>query len=526
MKNILIVNYNTQKLTDACIKSINKHTPNANIFIFDNSDKEKYVNTFSNVTIFDNTEGQLINFESWLNTFPEHEKSPIGSKNNYASSKHCASIQKAIDLIGDNIILMDSDVLIKKDISELWDEKCIYVGGYEHNKWHDKRLMPFICFINVKMCKELGIKYFDENRIVGLTINGEKYDTGCSFYVDSQKYNHKEINIYDYIIHYAQGSWKRKNDENEKKWLEENKHLWSEEPDNVKIFICAHRDFKQAVYSKIYETINAKDINKEDIAYNGLKGSFYSEILTYKWVAENKEIPQYVGFCGYRKYFNFLDNIPDMDDIFSKYGCITASPIKLKETAKENYKRFHNVEDFEIAGKIINDKFPEYKKSFEFFSKEKILIPYNMFIMRREDFKEYIKFIFNILDEYLNYIGTTDIIKRIEDNKDKYIKDYPPNNDINYQYRIGGYLAERLTNVFIFNKFKKIKTYPVKFTEFIHESEKKATNTSINIIRIGEDGLLVKGRGDAIIIYKGKNKIYSGSFSELIEIIKKIKKPH
>ena len=31
--NVLIVNYNTQKLTEACIKSINKHTPGVNIYM-------------------------------------------------------------------------------------------------------------------------------------------------------------------------------------------------------------------------------------------------------------------------------------------------------------------------------------------------------------------------------------------------------------------------------------------------------------------------------------------------------------
>ena len=66
--------------------------------------------------------------------------------------------------------------------------------------------------------------------------------------------------------------------------------------------------------------------------------------------------------------------------------------------------------------------------------------------------------------EYLNVVGT-DINKRIEDNKDKYLKDYYPNNTVEYQYRIGGYLAERLTNIFLMKKFKKMKIYNVIITE-------------------------------------------------------------
>ena len=461
--NVLIVNYNTQKLTTACIKSINKHTPGANIYVFDNSDKEPFVNEFENVKVIDNTGGQIINFNEWLKNFPEHEKSPIGSGNNYASSKHCASVQKAIDIIGDNVILMDSDVLIKRDISEIWDEECIYVGGYEHNRWHDKRLMPFICFINVNMCKKYGIKYFDENRIVGLTVNGEKYDTGCSFYVDSEKYKHKEINIFDYIKHFAQGSWKRKN-LNFEKWLEINKNLWAENYNcNINIFICTHKNFEPIVNSSVYKIINAKEINN-DTAPNGLKGSFYSELMAYKYIAENLKLPKYVGFCSYRKYFSFLDDIPNMDEIFSEYDAVCSKPKVLKTNVKLQYSYCHNIEDLYIVGGIIADKYPQYANIWKNFINGNILIPYNMFIMKREDFKEYIDFIFSILDEYLKIVGT-DINKRIDGNKDKYLKKFYPNDTVEYQYRIGGYIAERITNIFMMHKFKKIKTYPVIVTE-------------------------------------------------------------
>jgi hypothetical protein len=53
----------------------------------------------------------------------------------------------------------------------------------------------------------------------------------------------------------------------------------------------------------------------------------------------------------------------------------------------------------------------------------------------------------------------------IYDNYEKYIKNFYPNNTVEYQYRIGGYTAERLSNLFMMHKFKKIKTYPVIVTE-------------------------------------------------------------
>ena len=87
-----------------------------------------------------------------------------------------------------------------------------------------------------------------------------------------------------------------------------------------------------------------------------------------------------------------------------------------------------------------------------------------MFIMKREEFLEYVKFVKNILDGYVEVVGT-DIRKRIEDNKEKYLKDFYPNNTVDYQYRIGGYLAERLTNVWMMKNHIKLVACNVKITE-------------------------------------------------------------
>ena len=159
-----------------------------------------------------------------------------------------------------------------------------------------------------------------------------------------------------------------------------------------------------------------------------------------------------------------MDNIPDIDKIFKDFNVIVAYPLKLIYTVREHYKKFHNIEDLEIVENIIKEKHPEYYETCEKFLNGRIRIPYNMFIMRKEDFQEYIKFMSDVLNEYIKIVGT-DINKRIEDNKDKYLKSFYPNSTIDYQYRIGGYLAERLTNVFILKRFKNIMTCPVIITE-------------------------------------------------------------
>ena len=229
---------------------------------------------------------------------------------------------------------------------------------------------------------------------------------------------------------------------------------------NVDIFICTHKAFDIITKSDIYKIIDSKhtDVNLP------LDDKFYSELLSFKHVNDNIQLKDYVGFCHYRRYFSFLDDIPNLDDIFSNYDCIVPKPIIFEQSVKRQYGLLHNIEDLFIVGGIIADKYPQHANAWHNFINGNIFVPFNMFIMRQEDFKEYIKFVFGVLDEYLRIVGT-DINKRIYDNYEKYIKDFYPNNTVDYQHRIGGYLAERLTNVFLMSKFKKMKTYPVILTE-------------------------------------------------------------
>lgn len=228
------------------------------------------------------------------------------------------------------------------------------------------------------------------------------------------------------------------------------------------IFICTHKDFQAQVKNQIYKIVDSRNINNN--MYNGLDGSFYSEIMQMLYINDTYPLKKYVGFCHYRRYFSFMDDIPYMDDIFKEHDAIAAHPLTFSITVREQYRKCHNVEDLDIVGDIINDHFPQYSTAYTSFINGKIMFPCNMFIMRVADFKEYCEFISSVLKKYIEKVGT-DIYGRIEQNRDKYIKDFYPNNEPWYQYRIGGFLAERLTNVFIVRKFKEMKVYKIKETE-------------------------------------------------------------
>lgn len=90
-KEFVIINYNTPEFITKLVMSINKFVSDAHITIFDSSDKRPFENTFDNVSIIDNTSGQIINFTEFLNNYPNRMMSSAKA-NNWASAKHCYSI--------------------------------------------------------------------------------------------------------------------------------------------------------------------------------------------------------------------------------------------------------------------------------------------------------------------------------------------------------------------------------------------------------------------------------------------------
>ena len=242
-KNILIVHYNTPRLTECLVRSINLFVKDAIIYIFDNSTDKPFTAEFDNVTIIDNTKGQIINFDKWLEKYPNSKRSP-GKANNWGSAKHCYSVEKCMDIIKEPFILLDSDVLLKKDISELFDEKVIYCGEViiQPNSTI-KRVLPFVCYINTPRCKELNVHYFDDNHMHGLykSGNADRYDTGAGFFLSANKQTNRLIKCDNYVIHYGHGSWNKagyKQTYTIEEWLKKNKRCWSTERNKNVVYTC------------------------------------------------------------------------------------------------------------------------------------------------------------------------------------------------------------------------------------------------------------------------------------------------
>lgn len=227
-KTVVIVNYNTQHLTDCAIRSLNKQTPGCRVVVFDNSDKSPFVNTFDNVEVVDNTKGQVVDLEAMIKSYPDRIEN---NGSNFGSARHCRSIEACTELYPDGFLLMDSDVLVKKDVTPLFDASCVWSGLVSNQKSRYNiaiaRILPFLCYVNVPLMRKHGIHYFNGEKMFALNQRepDKAYDTGAWFYEDCNNHNlnGNYINIVDYIIHYDHGSWIDRNSDG---WLEENRELW------------------------------------------------------------------------------------------------------------------------------------------------------------------------------------------------------------------------------------------------------------------------------------------------------------
>ena len=240
-REVAIIHFNTPMLTEAAIKSLRNHGGEKyHVTIFDNSDTKPFLRRMRGVTVIDNTQGQVINFDEELAKFPERDRSIGCAKGcEFGSAKHIMTVQKLWELLPKGFVLMESDVLIKKNIDEFFNmEYSVY--GYcqnaqPHNPFGIGRMLPMLCWMNVPMLTREGAKYFDPTRTYGLLPGGRQnrnnwYDTGAVLLEDiltkrpRLKGYHRDIR--EFVEHYGSGSWQNNDVSAHQRWLNEHKDLW------------------------------------------------------------------------------------------------------------------------------------------------------------------------------------------------------------------------------------------------------------------------------------------------------------
>ena len=240
-KTIAIVHYNTPELTEAAIKSIRKHGgEDYKVVIFDNSDKRPFKKRMKGVKVLNNREGQIVDFAKELEKYPERDEN-IGCCMGcyFGSDIHMMSVQKLWELLPDGFLLIDSDILVKKNLDWMFQEDECAVG-YVHTSRGMRakpRLAPLLLWINVPMCVAGGAVFFDPNRAWALHKGSDKrnyWDTGAALLDDIKRLKPQCHGVamsrgmlMDYMVHLGSGSWSKNDPTIHQRWLEEHKELWN-----------------------------------------------------------------------------------------------------------------------------------------------------------------------------------------------------------------------------------------------------------------------------------------------------------
>ena len=240
-RKVAIIHFNTPELTEAAVMSIRKHGGETyHVTIFDNSDTRPFKKRMRGVRVIDNTKGQVIDFNAELEKFPDRDRSIGCAKGcEFGSAKHMMTVQKLWELLPDGFVLMESDVLLKADIGEFFDDTYSVYGycqkAQPHNPFGIGRMMPMLCWINVPMLTREGARYYDPERTYGLLPGGRKnrnnwYDTGSVLLEDilqkrpRLKGYHRDIR--EFVEHYGSGSWKNNDLDAQLAWMEQHKDLF------------------------------------------------------------------------------------------------------------------------------------------------------------------------------------------------------------------------------------------------------------------------------------------------------------
>lgn len=232
---------------------------------------------------------------------------------------------------------------------------------------------------------------------------------------------------------------------------------------DIKILVAAHKKYWMPDDS-VYLPIHVGREGKQDIGYTGdntgdnisAKNPNYCELTGLYWAWKNLEC-DYIGLCHYRRYFatktRFTNDAEkkkaiilqrhDYEKLLQEYDVILPKKRNYYiETVRSQYEHAHNKRDLDETEKIIAELYLEYSEAFSKVMNRTKLHILNMFVMKKEYFNEYCRWLFNILFE---------LEKRID------ITSYNQ-----YEARVFGFIAERLFNVWIENQRQlKVVEIPV-----------------------------------------------------------------
>ena len=139
-----------------------------------------------------------------------------------------------------------------------------------------------------------------------------------------------------------------------------------------------------------------------------------------------------------------------MEAILRDYDLILPQKKRFKHTVYEQYKRRHQEEDILLTRTILAGKYPAYLSSFDEVFSGKEMYAFNMFVMPRHLFDEYMSWLFDLLFELEKQASI-----RMDDK---------------YQKRLCAFMAERLQTVWVHHKKLKVKELAIIYFKHMKQT--------------------------------------------------------
>lgn len=193
--------------------------------------------------------------------------------------------------------------------------------------------------------------------------------------------------------------------------------------EKLKIFVACHKPgnaFVNLNYIPIHVgrdvstcTAEMKSMIGDNTGDNiSKKNPTYCELTAQYWIWKNIHNVQYIGLSHYRRYFQHKLTDVNVDDIFLNHDVILCRPYVSPYSVLTRLFRASCEEDVYIFMNILKDKLNDlYPIALAYLNGNKV-VPFNMFVMKKESFDEFCKWEFAILDEFETTIKFSSYARR------------------------------------------------------------------------------------------------------------------
>lgn len=218
---------------------------------------------------------------------------------------------------------------------------------------------------------------------------------------------------------------------------------------DIKIIVATHKKIKLPT-DEIYLPLQLGAANSESIGIQGdnqginisSRHNMFAELTGLYWAWKNLQA-YYIGLVHYRRFFkgNGVEGVQNIANRYDIEKLLCQAPILLPvkrnyylETVYSQFAHAHNVQNLDLAGEIVQEKYPEYYPAFVNLKHRRATHICNMCIMRTDYFSEYCEWLFDILfavgmrmsfnqeARCLGYIGERLLDIWLETRKIKYVE--------------------------------------------------------------------------------------------------------